>query len=70
MLAGCERSSSVSVAESRARDTQFDRDVTLKVLPEAFTSDPDRLARERLPETILSRPETLSTKPHAGDVER
>ena len=29
----------------RARDTKLDRDVTLKVLPEAFTSDPDRLAR-------------------------
>ena len=29
----------------QARDTKFDRDVALKVLPEAFTSDPDRLAR-------------------------
>jgi serine/threonine protein kinase len=29
----------------QARDTQLDRDVALKVLPEAFTSDPDRLAR-------------------------
>ena len=29
----------------RATDTQLDRDVALKVLPEAFTSDPDRLAR-------------------------
>ena len=29
----------------RARDTKLDRDVALKVLPEAFTSDPDRLAR-------------------------
>ena len=29
----------------RARDTRLDRDVALKVLPEAFTSDPDRLAR-------------------------
>ncbi len=27
----------------RARDTKLDRDVALKVLPEAFTSDPDRL---------------------------
>ena len=33
----------------RARDTTLDRDVALKVLPEAFTADPDRLARfERL----------------------
>ena len=29
----------------RARDTRLDRDVALKVLPEAFTADPDRLAR-------------------------
>ena len=29
----------------QARDTKLDRDVALKVLPEAFTSDPDRLTR-------------------------
>ena len=29
----------------QARDTKLDRYVALKVLPEAFTSDPDRLAR-------------------------
>ena len=29
----------------RARDTRLDRDVALKVLPLAFTRDPDRLAR-------------------------
>ena len=29
----------------RARDTKLDRDVALKVLPEAFTQDPERLAR-------------------------
>ena len=29
----------------RATDTKLDRDVALKVLPEAFTADPDRLAR-------------------------
>ena len=29
----------------RARDTKLDRDVALKILPEAFTQDPDRLAR-------------------------
>jgi serine/threonine protein kinase len=34
----------------RARDTKLDRDVALKVLPHAFTDDPDRLARfEREP---------------------
>jgi serine/threonine protein kinase len=29
----------------RARDTALNRDVALKILPEAFASDPDRLAR-------------------------
>jgi serine/threonine protein kinase/Tol biopolymer transport system component len=29
----------------RARDTKLGRDVAIKVLPKAFTSDPDRLAR-------------------------
>ena len=29
----------------RAHDTSLDRDVALKVLPESFLADPDRLAR-------------------------
>ena len=29
----------------RARDTKLGRDVALKVLPDAFATDPDRLAR-------------------------
>ena len=29
----------------RATDTKLDRDVALKILPEAFVSDPERLAR-------------------------
>src|SRR5689334_15912982 len=29
----------------RARDTRLARDVAIKVLPEAFASDPERLAR-------------------------
>ena len=33
----------------RARDTKLDRDVALKVLPEAFTQDPDRLGFDPRP---------------------
>ena len=29
----------------RARDTKLNRDVAIKVLPEAFADDPERLAR-------------------------
>ena len=29
----------------RARDTKLDRDVAIKVLPEDFADDPERLAR-------------------------
>ena len=29
----------------RARDTELDRDVAIKVLPQALADDPDRLAR-------------------------
>ena len=29
----------------RARDTKLNRDVALKVLPDVFANDPDRLAR-------------------------
>ena len=38
----------------RARDTTLDRDVALKVLPEAFTADPDRLARFEREAKILA----------------
>ncbi len=39
----------------RARDTQLDRDVALKILPESFASDPDRLMRfEREAKTLAS----------------
>ena len=36
---------SINCAAVGARDTKLDRDVAPKVLPEAFTQDPDRLAR-------------------------
>ncbi len=29
----------------RARDTKLDRDVAIKILPDAFAADPERLAR-------------------------
>ena len=38
----------------RARDTTLDRDVALKVLPEAFATDPDRLARFQREAQVLA----------------
>ena len=39
----------------RARDTRLDRDVAIKILPEAFSADPERLARfEREAKTLAS----------------
>ncbi len=39
----------------RARDTRLDRDVALKILPEAFATDPERLARfEREAKTLAA----------------
>ena len=39
----------------RARDTKLDRDVAIKILPDAFASDPERLARfQREAKTLAS----------------
>src|SRR4249919_2965938 len=38
----------------RARDTKLNRDVALKVLPPAFASDPDRLARFKREAQVLA----------------
>ena len=38
----------------RARDTKLSRDVALKVLPDAFAHDPDRLARFRREAQVLA----------------
>ncbi len=38
----------------RARDTTLNRDVALKVVPEAFTADPDRLARFKREAYVLT----------------
>ena len=48
----------------RARDTKLDRDVALKVLPQAFTDDPDRLARfEREAKVLLSARPDVRARP-------
>ena len=38
----------------RARDTKLGRDVAIKVLPDAFASDPDRLARFQREAQVLA----------------
>ena len=38
----------------RARDTKLNRDVALKVLPESFATDPDRLARFQREAQVLA----------------
>ena len=38
----------------RARDAKLDRDVALKILPDAFLTDPDRLARFRREAQVLA----------------
>ena len=38
----------------RAKDTKLKRDVALKILPAAFTSDPDRLARFKREAQVLA----------------
>src|SRR5437667_8844546 len=38
----------------RARDTKLHRDVAIKVLPDAFASDPDRLARFQREAQVLA----------------
>ena len=38
----------------RARDTKLGRDVTLKILPDAFASDPDRRARFQCEAHVLA----------------
>jgi eukaryotic-like serine/threonine-protein kinase len=48
----------------RARDTKLNREVALKVLPEAFTRDPDRLARFKREALMLAS----LNHPHIGAI--
>ena len=46
----------------RATDTKLNRDVALKVLPQAFTDDPDRLRSLR----ARSQGDRIAEAPHRG----
>src|SRR5947208_16700078 len=48
----------------RAKDIKLGRDVALKILPPAFTSDPDRLARFRREAQVLAS----LNHPHIGAI--
>ena len=48
----------------RARDTKLNRDVAIKVLPAAFTDDPDRLARFKREAQVLAS----LNHPHIGAI--
>ncbi len=48
----------------RARDTQLGRDVALKLLPDSFTHDPERLARFRREAQVLA----ALNHPHIGAI--
>ena len=53
----------------RARDTTLDRDVALKVLPDAFASDPERLARFEREGQVLSSPQPSQTSTQIYGIE-
>ena len=50
----------------QARDTKLGRNVALKVLPEAFTSDPDRLARFEREAKVLASLTIRTSAPSTG----
>ena len=51
----------------QATDTKLNRQVALKILPEAFASDPDRLARFQREAQVLASPESSK---HCADPRR
>jgi serine/threonine protein kinase len=48
----------------RARDTRLGRDVAIKILPSAFNTDPDRVARFKREATVLA----ALKHPHIGAI--
>jgi serine/threonine protein kinase len=50
---------------SRARDATLGRDVAIKVLPAAFASDPDRLARFEQEARVLASMKFLAIIPQS-----
>ncbi|HEX3231743.1 MAG TPA: hypothetical protein VHQ95_22385 [Pyrinomonadaceae bacterium] len=66
-LRSCEISSQIGagvVGEVyKARDTRLKRDVAVKILPESFASEPDRLARFQRETEILA---LLRSNSHRG----
>ena len=51
----------------RATDTQLNRDVAPKILPEAFAADPDRLARVHARDAGSRQPEPSRHRPPRGE---
>ena len=57
----------------RARDLKLNRDVALKILPEVFAGDPERLARFKLPRSfrfVPVLPRTASGKVQKGELQK
>ena len=50
----------------RARDTKLNRDVAIKVLPEAFARDADRMARFTREAQTLAAPRARQASVHHG----